>query len=281
MSKGKQTGRSVPLIRGIKSSISNIIQPMLTNIYGSKEYTRFIILSRSRTGSNFLRGLLNAHSQVITYSEMFKNNQFIEWGFPGYNDTKATLALFQKDPVEFLEKKVFTKYPRKTAAVGFKLFYYHAKDSQWSGLWTFLKEDTGIKIIHLKRRNILETHLSRQRAMLTDNWANISGERQEQPAIALDYAECLKDFKQTRDWELEYDLYFSKHSMLELFYEDLSQRYQTEIHRVQEFLGVCFEPVAPITFKQGILPLSKSITNYTELKDKFSGSAWEEFFTDD
>jgi LPS sulfotransferase NodH len=102
---------------------------MLTNIYGSKEYTRFIILSRSRTGSNFLRGLLNAHSKVIAYSEMFKNNQVIEWGFPGYNDTKATLALFQKDSVEFLEKKVFTKYPRKTAAVGFKLFYYHANDS--------------------------------------------------------------------------------------------------------------------------------------------------------
>jgi LPS sulfotransferase NodH len=281
MSKRKFTIRSVPFVRGIKSSFSNIIYPMLTNIYGSKEYTRFIILSRSRTGSNFLRGLLNAHSQVITYSEMFKNNKAIEWGFPGYNDAKATLALFQNDPVEFLKKKVFTKYPRKTAAVGFKLFYYHAKDSQWSGLWSFLKEDTGIKIIHLKRRNILETHLSRQRALLTDNWANISGKRQQQPAIPLDYAECLKDFNQTRDWEREYDLYFSKHPMLEVFYEDLSQRYQTEIQRVQEFLGLCFEPVAPITFKQGILPLSKSITNYTELKEKFSGSAWEEFFTDD
>jgi LPS sulfotransferase NodH len=281
MSKRKFTIRSVPFVRGIKSSFSNIIYPMLTNIYGSKEYTRFIILSRSRTGSNFLRGLLNAHSQVITYSEMFKNNKAIEWGFPGYNDAKATLALFQNDPVEFLKKKVFTKYPHKTAAVGFKLFYYHAKDSQWSGLWSFLKEDTGIKIIHLKRRNILETHLSRQRALLTDNWANISGKRQQQPAIPLDYAECLKDFNQTRDWEREYDLYFSKHPMLEVFYEDLSQRYQTEIQRVQEFLGLCFEPVAPITFKQGILPLSKSITNYTELKEKFSGSAWEEFFTDD
>jgi LPS sulfotransferase NodH len=144
-----------------------------------------------------------------------------------------------------------------------------------------LKEKTGIKIIYLKRRNILETHLSRQRAMLTDNWANISEECQEQLAIARDSVECLKDIKQTRDWEREYDLYFSKHPMLELFYEDLSQRYQTEIQRVKEFFGVCFEPVAPITFKQGILPLSKSITNYTKLKDKFSRSAWEEFFTDD
>jgi LPS sulfotransferase NodH len=281
MSKRKLSIRRVPLFRGIKSSYSNFIHPMLTNIYGSKEYTRFIILSRSRTGSNFLRGLLNAHSQVITYSEMFKNNRAIEWGFPGYNDTKATIALFQNDPVQFLEKKVFTKYPRKIAAVGFKLFYYHAKDRQWNGLWSYLKEDTGLKIIHLKRRNILETHLSRQRAMLTDNWANISGERQEQPAIALDYAECLKDFKQTRDWEREYDLYFSKHPMLEVFYEDLSQSYHAEIQRVQEFLGLCFEPVAPKTFKQGILPLSKSITNFAELKEKFSGSAWEEFFTDD
>lgn len=252
-----------------------------TQLFGHKNYTRFIILSRSRTGSNYLRGLLNSHSKIIVYSEFFKNNESIEWGFPGYDQTQKTLALFQNDPVTFLEQKVYQKYPRHIAAVGFKLFYYHARDSKWGILWPYLHNDGEIRIIHLKRKNILETHLSRQRALVTDKWANISGEQETQPTIPLKYEDCLQDFVQTRAWELENDQLFNQHPLMDVYYEDLANDYQQVMQEIQAFLGVDYEPVAPQTFKQANLPLSKSITNYLELKEKFSGSPWEHFFSDD
>ena len=254
---------------------------MISQLFGHNNYTRFIILSRSRTGSNYLRGLLNSHKGIIVYSEFFKSNASIEWGFPGYNDNGSRLALFQNDPVAFLDKWVFQKYPRHTEAVGFKLFYYHARDGKWSVVWPHLQNDTGIKIIHLKRKNILETHLSRQRAMLTDKWANITGEKEAQPAVQIIYEECLQDFVQTRTWEQDNEEYFSQHPMMNVYYEDLAGDYQVKMKEIQEFLGVTPVPVAPQTFKQATLPLSRSITNYWELKEKFTGTPWEPFFTDD
>jgi LPS sulfotransferase NodH len=251
------------------------------HLFGQRNYTRFIILSRSRSGSNYLRGLLNSHSKIIVFSEFFKNNALIEWGLPGYKDTQKTLALFQNDPVDFLEKKVYQKYPRHIAAVGFKLFYYHARDAKWSMLWPYLQSSKDIRIIHLKRKNILETHLSRQRALVTDKWANISGEKEAQPTIPLQYEECLDDFVQTRTWEQDSDKYFSQHQLMDVYYEDLARDHQAEMQKIQAFLGVDYEPVAPQTFKQATLPLSKSITNYVELKDQFAGTPWEEFFSDD
>lgn len=254
---------------------------MISQLIGRTNYARFIILSRSRTGSNFLRGLLNSHKGIVVYSEFFKSNASIEWGFPGYKDNGSTLSLFQNDPVSFLEKRVFQKYPRHIGAVGFKLFYYHARDDQWNMLWPYLQNDTQIKIIHLKRKNILETHLSRQRAMLTDKWANITGEKEAQPAIQISYEECLQDFVQTRTWEQDAEAYFSQHPLMNIYYEDLAADYQVKMKEIQGFLGVKPEPVAPQTFKQASLPLSKSITNYWELKEKFSGTPWETFFPDD
>jgi LPS sulfotransferase NodH len=273
--------QKVPLIKYIKPLYTNFSYMMNTQLFGHKNYTCFIILSRSRTGSNYLRGLLNSHSKIIVYSEFFKNNAEIEWGLPGYQDTKNTLTLFQNDPVGFLEKKVYQKYPRHIAAVGFKLFYYHARDEKWGILWPYLQNSNKIKIIHLKRRNILETHLSRQRALVTDKWANISGEQEKQPAIPLKYEECLEDFVQTRAWESESDKLFSQHPLVDVYYEDLANNYHREMQKIQAFLDVDYEPVTPQTFKQATLPLSKSITNYLELKEKFTGTPWEEFFTDD
>src|SRR5690606_16569148 len=46
---------------------------------GHTDYTRFIILARSRTGSNFLRGMLNSHPQVLTYGEIFRNDDQVDF----------------------------------------------------------------------------------------------------------------------------------------------------------------------------------------------------------
>lgn len=247
---------------------------------GNTGYTRFIVLGRSRVGSNFLRGLLNSHSQIRVFGEIFQNKESIGWAMPGYRQSARDTRLFLEQPVDFLEKKVFHQFPPQIAAVGFKLFYYHARDAQWAPVWQHLQRDEALKVIHIKRRNILKTHLSRQRAMQTDNWVDTSGERKRSAPLTLSYEECLQDFEQTRRWEEENDDFFAAHDLLEVIYEDLAADYAAAMQRVQHFLGVSPEAPAPETYKQSRASLSQAIANYDTLKAEFAGTPWLSFFTD-
>jgi len=245
---------------------------------GHTDYTKFIVLGRSRTGSNFLRGLLSSHGQIIVFGEIFKNNQSIEWGTDGYPQKGKDLKLMQSDPPRFLDEIVFKKFPLEITAVGFKLFYYHAQMDDLKPIWPYLQSRKDIRIIHLKRRNILKTHVSRERAARTDKWADVTGSSEAEQMLTLDYDRLLQDFVQTRSWEEEYDRFFADHPKIEVVYETLTRDNAPEMRRIQEFLGVECRDLTPETFKQSKRPLSKSISNYFELKERFDGSPWEEFF---
>jgi LPS sulfotransferase NodH len=247
-------------------------------ITGSYDYVCFIVLGRSRVGSSFLRGLLNSHQRIYTYGELFRDYQFIGWGFPDYPQLKSTLSLIQNDPIAFLEKKVFKKYPKNISAVGFKLFYYHAQNDGRHIIWAYLQGNKDLSIIHIKRRNILKTHLSRKKAVASGEWANVTGMTKDHAPISLNYEECLADFVRTRKWEKQYDRFFRDHRKHDVFYEDLAEDYEGEMKYLQRFLGVEYELIRPLTYKQSAQTLSQAISNYFELKEKFKGSPWECFF---
>ncbi len=244
---------------------------------GHRNYTPFIVLGRSRVGSNFLRGLLNAHSQITAFGEIFRDVTDTDWDHMGYFQSPQTVIALQNEPAAFLQKKLFNRFPRYIKAVGFKIFYYHAPNT---GVWEYLQTDTRIHVIHLKRRNILKTHLSRKKAAATDLWVKTSQQQERQTKFTLDYDECLRDFVRTRTWEKEFDVFFRSHPMLEIFYEDLAANRAGEMRRVEQFLNVDFEEVQPSTRKQSKAKLSATIINYDALKAQFAGSEWESFFED-
>lgn len=245
------------------------------------DYVRFIILGRSRVGSNFLRSLLNSHSQVKIFGEIFRNSDAIDWDMDGYQTTPAQLKLYQTEPVEFYERHVFHRQPKSTAAVGFKIFYYHAPENTvFSKIWPHMLAQTSLRVIHLKRRNILQTHLSRKRAVMTDSWVNTDGKKEKSQPIMLDYDELLSDFEQTRRWENEFDTRFAQHPLFNLSYEDLSADPASVVSKLQAFLSLESQPLTAKTHKQSSMRLSAEIINFTELKKRFSGSPWESFFED-
>jgi LPS sulfotransferase NodH len=261
-------------------------QALDLGLYGQSDYTPFIIMCRSRVGSNLLRGLLDAHQQVAIYGEIFRDSRSFDWDHIGYFQSRRMHALMQQDPVSFVDRRVFGRYPGFVRAVGFKLFYYHARAGAESSVWSYLRDRPNVKVIHLRRRNLLETHLSRKRAALTGRWVETSngngrsGGLDHHGAIRLDYQECLADFAQTRSWEEECGRYFSGHTTLEVQYETLASNPSAEAERIQTFLNVDVISVRPATVKQKSRPLSGAIANYAELKDQFSGTSWAEFFTE-
>lgn len=250
---------------------------------GHLNYVRFVVVGRSRTGSNLLRSLLNAHSQVETYGEIFRSpdRAAMDWDHIGHlRQSDRMHHLLLEDPVEFIETRVYSRYPAEIAAVGFKIFYYHAQEGAWRMVWPYLQQQSGLHVIHMKRRNMLSTHLSRKRAEITDVWVNTSGQREQPIAVTLDYDQCLADFERTRAWEVAADAMFAGHPKIELFYEDLAQDNDRAMQHVQAFLGLNYQPVAPTIFKQSQQTLAQAIANYDELKDRFAGSPWAAFFED-
>lgn len=247
---------------------------------GKAEYTRFVVLGRSRVGSNLLRNLLNAHPQVIAFGEVFRDPANLDWDHRGYFQSRSIGSLVQRDPLRFLETRLFGRYPADIGAAGFKLFYYHARDAGFAGVWPYLQKRRDLRVIHLKRRNVLQTHLSRKRAAMTDRWVNTSGLVEGPAVIHLDYEECLKDFEQTRAWEESCDQAFASHQVLQVQYEQLADDHRSEMERIQAFLGVPLKQVNPSTFRQTRQRLSDTIANYAELRTRFSGTAWADCFTE-
>jgi LPS sulfotransferase NodH len=250
---------------------------------GNDDYTRFIILGRSRVGSNFLRGLLDSHPGIAIFGELFQNQEDLDWAHPFYLNTRRTFNLRKDQPVKFLEQQVYGAFPARIQAAGFKIFYYHAQTEPWKPVWTYLVEQTDIRVLHIKRKNLLDIHLSRKHAEQSDVWVNWQNRSQTQPdtSIRLEYQECLDDFTQTRGWEQEFDRLFAGHPVLEVVYEDLAADYVKTMECIQDFLDVHPYPVQPRTSKQAKRQRSNDIVNYSEMKERFRGTEWQAFFTDD
>jgi LPS sulfotransferase NodH len=239
-------------------------------------YTRFLILASARTGSTLLTRSLNRHSGIHAYGEILRDQSFFPARFAEFGHSQA---LYQSDPAAFLEKKVYRKYSPDVAAVGFKIFYSHAgRHTVWGQVvWQYLTDQDTIKVIHLKRRNLLKAQLSRQKAAGTREWINYSAGNQNH-AETLAYDDMLARFTQTWQSEREYAALFAGHPMLELYYEDLATAYENQMSRLQAFLGVTYEAIRPPTRKRPSPRLSEQIANYQELKNQFQGSRWAEFF---
>jgi LPS sulfotransferase NodH len=245
---------------------------------GGQDYTKFIVMTRSRTGSEFLLSLLNSHSQIAAYGEIFQKGDEIDWDFSGYYRSGKKRTFLQKHPVSFLKNEFFRTYPKKIKAVGFKIFYYHAQQEKWKSVWTYLKDMGDLKVIHLRRRNILRTLVSRKHAVATGKWINLSGEKEDIKPMVLNYEECLEFFEKTRNWEDEYDSFFKDHDRLNVYYLNLCNDTNRVLSRIQAFLNVKEERLISQTKRQNKQLLSQSILNYQELKEQFKGTTWEMFF---
>lgn len=113
--------------------------------FGSYDYKRFIVVTRSRTGSNLLISFLSSHPNVRAQWEIFN-----KLNGRSYKDILTS---------------AFDKQPYYIRASGFKIFYYHPEDAQdreYPDIWQSLRNMKDLKIIHLKRRNILRTLISRK-----------------------------------------------------------------------------------------------------------------------
>ncbi len=245
---------------------------------GQRDFTRFIILCSARSGSNYLRSLLNSHSRALAFGELFQNPVRISWHLPGYLALPRQLRLYRQDPRAFIDNVVFGPVPDCIAAVGFKIFYEHTGPVDRSHVWRCLLADRSLKVIHLKRRNKLEQMLSLQKALQTGQWFTRSPHRIQDTSVHLDANACRKWFETANANERIFDVLFAKHDIHEILYEDLCADPVKTMDAVQVFLEVERESLLARTQKQARQMPSQVISNYLDLKEQFSGSPWEACF---
>lgn len=244
---------------------------------GDADYTRFLCIGYARTGSTLLMRSLNNHSRIVGFGEIVKNLD----RYPHhYHELENSQALFERDPAAFLRTKVFRNYPPAIEAVGFKIFYHHApRESAWGrAVWDYLLGQPDLRILHLKRRNVLKTLLSEKQAGETEEWIRYS--QTEVPAVRIDCAEAAAFFARMAAWEAEYDALFSAYPRHEVIYEQMTRDLPGEMRRIQAFLGVPYEPVTPGTEKRPRRTLGAQIANYAELKEYFRGTPSAAYFTE-
>ncbi len=225
--------------------------------------TKFVILGYPRTGSNLLMTTLNKHPNVFCYGEIFNNREVRDWDIPYVFRSPFELKKKDENPVEYARKKIFGEYPVDVKAVGFKLFYHHARKEREEEVWEFLKNDKRIKIIHIVRKDLLRAFVSHALAKETGKFVNKSGGKSGVRKITLDLNECENYFEKTTKNIREFDRFFSEHSVLKIFYENLSGDFDKTISEIEEFLGLEKMKLSAGTKKQGAYSLSEVVTNYS------------------
>jgi LPS sulfotransferase NodH len=250
--------------------------------------TRFIILSAPRTGSTFLRGLLGSHPDVFVGGEVFNERltkegiiHWFEIDLPLDERTKINLdknlnELRQADPGRFLEELIHATHGWGFSVIGFTCHYKLPYPADPAG--QYLINDKAIRVIHLKRRNLLRRLVSWERALAADRWHWMRGDDSPKlPAITLSMDKIVESIMEMEAKEKEYDECFKAHPVLEVFYEDLAEDPQAVGARALDFLGLKADrELHARTEKTGVDSLRTAVENYDELKSSLR--RWASFF---
>ena len=277
----------------------------------SSSYTRFVVLTHPRTGSTLLSRALNSHPRITCFGEVFNwVLTHVDFTVEGYDESNADdLNLRNKDPVAFLQERIFCQPPGMSSAVGFKLHYSHCSPP-WGfpALLDHLVQDKEVRILHLQRRNMLKSLASEKIATITGRYMHARAaarlrnipkafihpvtalkkaraiiaqnvlSRQRPRRVTLSVEECKAYFEETELTVKQHDELFGEHDRLSLFYEEILSARDDTFARAQSFLGVEPLVLAVALTKQSPDDLRTILENYDELREAFAGTEYSEFF---
>lgn len=165
----------------------------------------------------------------------------------------------------------------------FKIHYSHAPIS-YQKFWNILLSKP-VKWIHMKRRDMLRSFISRKVAMISDVWEIYEKDTLGiiiNPTFIIQPSELLEYFLYTEENELFFDILLknSKKLMLELYYEDIIQNWDSEGKRIQQFLELPEKKLEMVTSKRTSVDHLSLVENYEDLRTFFKDTKWEHMFVD-
>jgi len=207
--------------------------------------TTFVVLTTQRSGSSWLVDLLNDHPAVAAYAEMFRvtDTTVPDYGATDVPRFEATVSRDNGSTSKALARRRYA-YLRGlerahpgAQAVGFKLMYDQTRDHP--GLLSLLVARRA-RFIHLVRRDLLGAILSFDRAEQRGTWRYHKGDAIPGARVRADTSDLLRRLDE-REREIERFRRLLRRlpaRVIEVTYEDLSERHDEVLRRILRLLGV-------------------------------------------
>lgn len=254
-------------------------------------YQKFVVITYPRSGTHMLRTMLTGHANAVCHGEMF-------------NPNKQDLPYGHSVSVEdVLEQWIYKAYNSDINAVGFVHHAYHPgvqkiwpdnrSNAHWQGLWQQLQKIDGLKVVVLRRENLLYRHLSQLMARQTGHWQSYANQQlaesegkiyrekpTERPAITVDAQLLKQDIEETLEYRDFVRDVFKDKPILDVSYEHLCYDRDAVSRELQDFLGLPYIKLEPSLQKLEDRPLSEAVSNYAELKHQFFNTEFAAYFAD-
>jgi LPS sulfotransferase NodH len=234
---------------------------------------RVVIITNGRTGSNLLVSYLNQSPEIRAYGEVFG-------GY--YLRDAAMLDKVQKvGAIAHLEDMLRRTSTERVVCA--KILYrdfeerYHEKRNipSMARLFGYLVSNEDIRVIHLRRENLLDVIVSKKLAEQSGKF--VGGDYAVQQA-EISPGFCRRRIEFIKAQEDMCREAFSGPRYLEMTYEELNTDASTALKRLQDFLDVGAFRAQSHHKKQNKAARSQAITNYDELKAHFSGTPFARYF---
>lgn len=244
--------------------------------------TKFILLSRSRSGSTVLIRSLDKHSQIFCAGEIFNDDGGIyrvEWEFPTINFLKNTIFNIRLIKNIHLNKilnillgvfrtnshlKNFYKYAAKNnnRPAGFKLMLSHSLFFPITKLWI---KNQNIKKIVLVRENTLAIHISHLKSK-KDGYSHLKkGEKVSNQKVFIDTSNLIRRLRKIEKDNNKLKKIAGKSNSLLITYEEI-YKWGMLTNKICDFLEVDKESIAPVLKKRSKKELKENISNLDEVK---------------
>lgn len=239
---------------------------------------KFVIIAELRSGYQFLSQLLNSHSNIRCFGEIFGSDKSVRQQsffrfqnkIPAIEENENIIYYIEKMNKKVAEDKNINSY-------GFKLNYVDCKqNNNWKNIWDYIKKNNW-KIIHLKRLNLLDRLISYKLASKTGKWSWAKYDSK----IDISFQELEFHYNQSKSWQQWTNDYFKNCSLIDINYEDLTNKTKETCERIQCFLNVKNEILTAELPKQRVGKQCYFISNYKKLyKDCQKNPVFKRYLTD-
>jgi LPS sulfotransferase NodH len=240
---------------------------------------RFVVVCHARTGSTLLVDAVGQHPQAKVWGELFTLDL----------DARRAHAMPDEpftdgeDGAAYLDRLFAAAEREGFAAAGFKLMLSHGRTGAASTLWRYLAERRDIRVIFLRRRDLLACFVSLQIASRTQRWHAAATDdvvERTEPEV-VDPEALARYFGFIADRWRDVEALFAHHPQLAVEYErDLCHAFAPTMQRVLRFLDLPeFKPRAGYR-KLEQRDIRERVANYDELARRFAATPYARHFSD-
>jgi len=224
-----------------------------------RTYTPFLIASLGRSGTHLLGTSLASHSTVV-------------WRFEAFNGGPPCPYCPEFSAAQVLDYGVFREHPEEVKAVGFSLL----EGQGWGNVRGRLSAMPDLRVLLLRRTNLLRRYLSRHIAERTRRWHRWNPRTPPtSEQVTVDVDAVLADMTNADARYRAVREQFAACESIQIEYERLRDHRQVQLRRAQEFLGLEVEKLRPATLQQETRAVRDIVINYDELAARLAGTDWE------